>query len=144
MLDVNDFITERGGNPEVIRESQRRRFAPVEDVDAVIALFEDHRATAYAATQVNSKINAVQKQIGPKMKVLPQPLAHLFHVAREHLLTYRRRRKTALSSLRRRPPSRKRRAISSNPQPRSRSSWSVHPVLLNPANALPNAVRLSY
>ncbi len=69
MLDVNDFITERGGNPELIRESQRRRFAPVEDVDAVIAMFEDHRKTAYAATQVKSKINAIQKQIGPKKKV---------------------------------------------------------------------------
>ena len=86
MLDVNDFITERGGNPELIRESQRRRFAPVEDVDAVIALFEDHRATAYAATQVNSKINAVQKQIGPKMKVwadnsprTPSPVAQEHH-----------------------------------------------------------------
>jgi seryl-tRNA synthetase len=30
MLDVLDFITERGGNPEKIRESQRRRFANVE------------------------------------------------------------------------------------------------------------------
>ena len=43
MLDVNDFIVERGGNPELIRESQRRRFASVEVVDEVIALFEDHR-----------------------------------------------------------------------------------------------------
>lgn len=30
MLDVNDFIIERGGNPEKIRESQRRRHAKVE------------------------------------------------------------------------------------------------------------------
>jgi seryl-tRNA synthetase len=43
MLDVNDFIAERGGNPEKIRESQRRRYASVEVVDEVIALFEDHR-----------------------------------------------------------------------------------------------------
>ncbi|KAK4156504.1 serine--tRNA ligase, cytoplasmic [Chaetomidium leptoderma] len=68
MLDVNDFITERGGNPEKIRESQRRRNAPVEAVDEVIAMFEDHRKTAYAATQLNAKINEVQKQIGPKKK----------------------------------------------------------------------------
>lgn len=47
MLDVNDFITERGGNPELIRESQRRRFASVEVVDEVIALFEDHRRSKY-------------------------------------------------------------------------------------------------
>ena len=43
MLDVIDFITERGGNPERIRESQRRRFESVEVVDEVIALWEDHR-----------------------------------------------------------------------------------------------------
>lgn len=43
MLDVQDFITERGGNPELIRESQRRRHAPVEVVDEVIAMWEDHR-----------------------------------------------------------------------------------------------------
>lgn len=43
MLDVIDFIAERGGNPEKIRESQRRRFAKVEIVDEVIELFEDHR-----------------------------------------------------------------------------------------------------
>jgi seryl-tRNA synthetase len=43
MLDVNDFIAERGGNPEKIRESQRRRFANVEIVDEIIALWDDHR-----------------------------------------------------------------------------------------------------
>jgi seryl-tRNA synthetase len=43
MLDVTDFITERGGNPEKIRESQRRRYASVDVVDEVIALWEDHR-----------------------------------------------------------------------------------------------------
>ena len=69
MLDVNDFIAERGGNPEIIRESQRRRYAPVEDVDAVIEMFEDHRKTLYSATQIKSKSNALQKQIGPKKKV---------------------------------------------------------------------------
>lgn len=68
MLDVNDFIAERGGNPEKIRESQRKRFAPVEVVDEVIALWEDHRKTAYSAMQLNAKINEVQKQIAPKKK----------------------------------------------------------------------------
>ncbi|KAK3378177.1 hypothetical protein B0H63DRAFT_479087 [Podospora didyma] len=68
MLDVNDFIAERGGNPEQIKESQRKRFAPVEAVDEVIAMFEDHRRTAYSATQLNARINGVQKQIGPKKK----------------------------------------------------------------------------
>ncbi|KAM3493767.1 hypothetical protein MY3957_002880 [Beauveria namnaoensis] len=68
MLDVNDFIVERGGNPERIRESQRRRFADEAVVDQVIALFEDHRKTQYSATQTSSKINEVQKLIGAKKK----------------------------------------------------------------------------
>lgn len=45
MLDIIDFIAERGGNPEKIRESQRKRFAPVEVVDEIIALYEEHRAS---------------------------------------------------------------------------------------------------
>ncbi|KAK4229869.1 serine--tRNA ligase, cytoplasmic [Podospora fimiseda] len=68
MLDINDFIAERGGDPEKIRESQKRRHAPVEVVDEVIAMFEDHRKTSYSATQLNAQINVVQKQIGPKKK----------------------------------------------------------------------------
>lgn len=43
MLDVEDFIEERGGNPEKIRESQRRRHAPVELVDEVINLWQEAR-----------------------------------------------------------------------------------------------------
>ncbi|KFX90227.1 hypothetical protein V490_06580 [Pseudogymnoascus sp. VKM F-3557] len=68
MLDVFDFIVEKGGNPEQIKESQRRRYAPEEVVDEVIALYEDHRKTQYSATQVNTKINEIQKQIGAKKK----------------------------------------------------------------------------
>ncbi|KKA25957.1 hypothetical protein TD95_002149 [Thielaviopsis punctulata] len=65
MLDIQDFITERGGNPEAIRQSQRARGASVEIVDEIIELWQDHRKTA---TQIGSKINAVQKEIGAKKK----------------------------------------------------------------------------
>lgn len=64
----NDFIKERGGDPEKIRDSQRKRNAPLEIVDEIIADFEDHRKTQYAATQIGSSINAIQKQIGQKKK----------------------------------------------------------------------------
>lgn len=47
MLDVSDFIEEKGGDPKAIRESQRRRYAPEEAVDEVIALYEDHRKSKY-------------------------------------------------------------------------------------------------
>ena len=68
MLDITDFIAERGGDPERIRESQRRRGEPVEIVDEIIQMFEDHRKTNYGATQIGSKINDTQKEIGKKKK----------------------------------------------------------------------------
>lgn len=43
MIEIQDFIAERGGDPEKIKESQRRRHAPVEIVDEIAALWEDHR-----------------------------------------------------------------------------------------------------
>jgi seryl-tRNA synthetase len=43
MLDVLDFIVERGGNPEKVRESQRKRYAPESVVDEVIELWQDAR-----------------------------------------------------------------------------------------------------
>lgn len=64
MLDPNDFIKERGGDPAKIKESQRRRHAPEEVVDEVIQMFEDHRKTQYdAATVKGAEINKVQKEI---------------------------------------------------------------------------------
>ena len=42
-VNSQDFIAERGGNPEKIRESQRKRNANVEIVDEIIADWEDHR-----------------------------------------------------------------------------------------------------
>jgi len=86
MLDVSDFIKDKGGDPQKIKESQRRRYAPEEAVDEVIALYEDHRTSEssfttadcryiltksvanYSATQIKSKINEIQKQIGAKRK----------------------------------------------------------------------------
>ena len=34
-IDINMFRTERGGDPDVIRESQRRRFESPDIVDTV-------------------------------------------------------------------------------------------------------------
>jgi len=48
MLDVLDFIVERGGDPKKVRETQRRRYAPEQSVDEVIALYEDHRKSLIA------------------------------------------------------------------------------------------------
>ena len=69
MLDVFDFIADKGGDPKTVKESQRRRHAPPEAVDEVIALYEEARKTKYAATQAKQQINALQKEIGQKKKV---------------------------------------------------------------------------
>ncbi|MCJ1337438.1 Cytosolic seryl-tRNA synthetase [Bachmanniomyces sp. S44760] len=68
MLDVFDFVPDKGGDLEKARESQRRRYAPKEAVDEVIALYEDYRKTQYEATQFGSKINITQKEIGLKKR----------------------------------------------------------------------------
>ena len=60
MLDIQDFITERGGDPERIRESQRRRGADPNIVDEIIKGFEEHRRTQYEATQIGSRIKSAQ------------------------------------------------------------------------------------
>lgn len=40
-LDIHLFIKDKGGDPDAIRESQRKRHLPVEVVDEVIALYEE-------------------------------------------------------------------------------------------------------
>ena len=39
MIDLQLLQVEKGGNPEVVRESQRKRFASVELVDEVLSLY---------------------------------------------------------------------------------------------------------
>lgn len=89
MLDVADFVKERGGNPEKIKESQRKRYAPEEAVDEVLVLYEEARrgiynsnqmeedttdhsswnVARYEVTQQSSNVNGILKQIGQKKKV---------------------------------------------------------------------------
>lgn len=48
MLDINLFRVEKGNHPEIIRESQRRRFASVEVVDEIINLDKQFRQRKYS------------------------------------------------------------------------------------------------
>ena len=43
MLDVFDFIEDKGGDPKRVKESQRRRYAPEAAVEEIQALYEDAR-----------------------------------------------------------------------------------------------------
>jgi seryl-tRNA synthetase len=69
MIEINDFIVVRKGDPEKIRESQKKRNADVGLVDQVIQLFGEHQKIQYDATQIGSKMNDIQKQIGQIKKV---------------------------------------------------------------------------
>lgn len=42
-MDIIHFRVDKGGNPDLVRESQRRRFAPHSDVEDVIAADETWR-----------------------------------------------------------------------------------------------------
>lgn len=68
MLDINLFLVEKGGNPELVRESQRRRGASVELVDQIIALYEAWTKVRFRLDGLNREINAVQKEIADKKK----------------------------------------------------------------------------
>lgn len=68
MIDVEDFIEARGGNPEKIKESQRRRGESVELVDEIIEMWQVNRKAQYEVDQIGTRINAIQKEIGLKKK----------------------------------------------------------------------------
>ena len=89
-LDVTSFIDSKGGNSEVIRESQRKRGHSVELVDEVIQMYQDWvKSTSskpkysrtftniffplltvdFDANGLSKQSNALQKQIGLKKKV---------------------------------------------------------------------------
>lgn len=67
-LDINLFRANAGGNPELIRESQRRRFASVEIVDEIIAKDEKGRHLTGTIDDLHKKRNAVQKEVAVKTK----------------------------------------------------------------------------
>jgi seryl-tRNA synthetase len=86
-LDVISFIDGKGGNSEVIRESQRKRGHSVEVVDEVIQMYQDWvkstlsrtknscqftndlpLAVDFDANGLSKQSNALQKQIGLKKK----------------------------------------------------------------------------
>lgn len=68
VLDINLFRKERGGNPELIKESQRRRFKPVEIVDEIIALDEEWRKLQFQVDEVKKEQRNLSKEIGALYK----------------------------------------------------------------------------
>eukprot|EP00760_Papus_ankaliazontas_P033447 PhM_4_TR6337/c0_g1_i1/m.52492/K01875/SARS, serS; seryl-tRNA synthetase len=68
VLDINLFRTERGGNPDLIRESQRRRYADPTAVDRVIDLDKKWRQSQNTLENLRKCANTCSKATGIKMK----------------------------------------------------------------------------
>ncbi|KAI3910287.1 hypothetical protein MKW92_053946 [Papaver armeniacum] len=68
MLDINLFREDKGGNPEIIRESQRRRFGSVELVDEVIRLDIEWRQRQFELDNLRKDLNKISKEVG-KLKI---------------------------------------------------------------------------
>lgn len=68
MLDINAFLAEKGGDPQKIKESQRKRGASVELVDEIIADYKAWTKIRFDLDAVNKSLNGLQKEIGQKFK----------------------------------------------------------------------------
>ncbi|KAB7495375.1 Serine--tRNA ligase, cytoplasmic [Armadillidium nasatum] len=69
MLDIVLFREDQGGNPEIIRESQRKRYKDVGTVDEIISLDTKWRATRHNGDLLNKMGNIISKTVGEKKKV---------------------------------------------------------------------------
>ena len=68
MLDIIQFIEEKGGNPEQIRKSQAARGDSVELVDEIINGYKEWTKIRFDLDALNKEQNKVQKAIGAKFK----------------------------------------------------------------------------
>jgi len=68
VLDIDEFRAEKGKNPDLIRENQRKRYCDVSMVDKIIEADEKWRKARFDADQFNKLKNMASKVIGEKMK----------------------------------------------------------------------------
>ncbi|PBK63789.1 serine-tRNA ligase [Armillaria solidipes] len=67
-LEILNFIDNKGGNAEEIRESQRKRGESVELVDEIIQMYTEWVKMDFEANGLSKQVNAVQKEISAKKK----------------------------------------------------------------------------
>lgn len=63
MLDINLFRVEKGHNPEIIRESQRRHGASIEVVDEVINLDKEWRKHQFELKNLRKEFNKINTEV---------------------------------------------------------------------------------
>ncbi|KAI5656660.1 hypothetical protein M9H77_25453 [Catharanthus roseus] len=76
MLDINLFREDKGHNPEIIRESQRRRFADVNIVDEVIQLDKEWRQRQYELDNLRKDFNRINKEVA-RLKISGQDASEM-------------------------------------------------------------------
>ncbi|CAH9087244.1 unnamed protein product [Cuscuta europaea] len=83
MLDPNLFREDKGFNPEVIRESQRRRFADPGVVDEVINLDKEWRQRQFELDNLRKEFNKINKEVA-KLKIAKQDASELIKSTEEN------------------------------------------------------------
>jgi seryl-tRNA synthetase len=68
MLDINLFRVEKGGNPDLIKASQRKRGASCELVDEIIQLDKEWVKIRFDVDELNKEARQLQTLIAEKMK----------------------------------------------------------------------------
>nr|XP_043638718.1 serine--tRNA ligase-like [Erigeron canadensis]XP_043638719.1 serine--tRNA ligase-like [Erigeron canadensis]XP_043638720.1 serine--tRNA ligase-like [Erigeron canadensis] len=79
MLGINLFKR----NPDIIRESQRRRFANVEIVDKIIQLYENWKTHQFELEQFRKDFNKINKQVA-KLRIAGQDASSLIKDTEEN------------------------------------------------------------
>ncbi|KAF2078609.1 hypothetical protein CYY_000109 [Polysphondylium violaceum] len=67
-LDIVQFRADKGGNPDIIRQSQAARYKPVETVDEIIELDATVKKTKYSLDQANAEYAKLNKAVAMKKK----------------------------------------------------------------------------
>ncbi|XP_072990796.1 serine--tRNA ligase [Typha latifolia] len=83
MLDINIFRAEKGFDPELIRESQRRRFASVEVVDDIIRLDKEWRQRQFELESLRKEFNRINKEVA-RLKMLKEDASELIRSTEEN------------------------------------------------------------
>ncbi|XP_050237998.1 serine--tRNA ligase-like [Mercurialis annua] len=77
------FREEKGHNPELIRESQRCRFANVEVIDKIILLDKERRKRQFELDNLQKEFNKINKQIA-RLKIAGEDASELIKTANEN------------------------------------------------------------
>lgn len=83
MLDINLFREDKGHNPELIRESQRRRFSDVEIVDEIIQLDKEWRQRQFELDNLRKEFNKINKQIA-QLKIAGKDASEMINNTNEN------------------------------------------------------------